>query len=165
MLRAAPIFASPLIRSAASILLRPPAERCRPRALPRSRSASSASSSSTCLRILQLALPASFSACGRALDLGFFQHFGRVLEFRFRGSCHSLGVSTSDSPSRSSVSAAADSAAAPSAPPRSAAFFALFKVAEVVANRDADALQRLLADARNLFELLRRHVRQRSRPW
>ena len=43
-------------------------------------------------------------------------------------------------------------------------FFAFFKVAEVVANRNADALQRLLADTRNLFELLRRHVGQRLLP-
>ncbi len=40
------------------------------------------------------------------------------------------------------------------------AFFALFKVTEVVAHGNADAFQRLLADARNLFELLRRHVGQ-----
>jgi hypothetical protein len=41
------------------------------------------------------------------------------------------------------------------------ALFALFKVAEVVANGHADALQRLFADAGNLFQLLGRHVGQR----
>ncbi len=39
--------------------------------------------------------------------------------------------------------------------------FAFFKVAEVVAHRNADLLQRLFADARNLLELLGRHVGQR----
>src|ERR1700723_1929860 len=39
--------------------------------------------------------------------------------------------------------------------------FALFVLAEVVPHRDADLLQRLLPDPRNLFQLLWSHVRQR----
>ena len=48
---------------------------------------------------------------------------------------------------------------------RDVALFALFKVAEVVAHRHADLLQRLFADAGNLFQLLGRHVGQSLRPW
>jgi hypothetical protein len=39
-------------------------------------------------------------------------------------------------------------------------FFALFKMAEVVADRDADLFQCLLADSWNLFQLFGGHIRQ-----
>src|ERR1700733_4516222 len=44
---------------------------------------------------------------------------------------------------------------------RNGTFFAFFKVAEVVANRNTDAFEGLFSDPGNLFQLLGRHVCQR----
>ena len=81
----------------------------------------------------------------------FFQNRGSVFRLRFR-ICHNR---------RRILDSASPAAQRFGSRFRHAAFFALFKLAEVVAHGHADPLQRLFADARNLFQLLGRHVGQR----
>ena len=87
---------------------------------------------------------------------GFSRRFSRASHRRNRGS------PASARPYRSfAVAASASRLRALAASAGRCRCFAFFKLAEVVAHGNGDLFQRLLADARNLLELLGRHVGQR----
>ena len=83
----------------------------------------------------------------------FFQHVSGVLRFGFLVGQGCFGCLLLRWVPRGTAA----SAASPSVP----GFFGIFKLAEVVPHSHADFFDCLLADARNLFELLGRHVGQR----